>query len=82
MLAIVGNEPTSTNPLPAKSEIKMRVCCGVPDRLSLFLLRPYRSSCSANVSCLCVVTLSMRSYKFFNDALRIGHAYLSVFCFA
>uniref|UniRef100_A0A183CW81 BIG2 domain-containing protein n=1 Tax=Gongylonema pulchrum TaxID=637853 RepID=A0A183CW81_9BILA len=47
ILIVVGNEATSSNPLPARAEVKMRLCCGLPDRLSLSLLRPHQSRCPA-----------------------------------
>ncbi|VDO36692.1 unnamed protein product [Onchocerca flexuosa] len=48
ILVVVGNEVSPTNPLPAKAETKIRVCCGVPTRLSLSLLRPHQNKCPTN----------------------------------
>ncbi|CAG9540870.1 unnamed protein product [Cercopithifilaria johnstoni] len=49
IVVVVGNEASSTNRLPAKAETKLRVCCGVPTRLSLSLLRPNQSKCPTDV---------------------------------
>lgn len=62
IVVVVGNEASSTNPLPAKAETKLRVCCGVPTRLSLSLLRPQQNKCPTNVVCILLVVKSFSSY--------------------
>ncbi|VIO88385.1 conserved hypothetical protein [Brugia malayi] len=65
IIVVVGNEASSTNPLPAKAETKLRLCCGLPTRLSLSLLRPYQSKCPTNVraaSCSQPSTLAVSAF--------------------
>uniref|UniRef100_A0A1I7W2P4 Nuclear pore complex protein 12 n=1 Tax=Loa loa TaxID=7209 RepID=A0A1I7W2P4_LOALO len=65
IVVVVGNEASFTNPLPAKSQTKLRVCCAVPTRLSLSLLRPHRSKCPTNVraaSCSEPSTLAVSAF--------------------
>uniref|UniRef100_A0A8R1XTR6 BIG2 domain-containing protein n=1 Tax=Onchocerca volvulus TaxID=6282 RepID=A0A8R1XTR6_ONCVO len=62
---VVGNEASPTNPLPAKTETKIRVCCVVPTRLSLSLLRPHQNICPTNVravSCIQPSTLAISAF--------------------
>ncbi|MCP9263383.1 BMA-NPP-12 [Dirofilaria immitis] len=49
IVVVVGNEASYTNPLPAKAETKIRVCCGMPTRLSLSLSRSHQSKCPTSV---------------------------------
>uniref|UniRef100_A0A915PVL8 BIG2 domain-containing protein n=1 Tax=Setaria digitata TaxID=48799 RepID=A0A915PVL8_9BILA len=65
IVVAVGNEASPTNPLPAKAETKIRICCGVPTRLSLTLLRRHQSKCPTNVraaSCSQPSTLAVSAF--------------------
>ncbi|VBB31772.1 unnamed protein product [Acanthocheilonema viteae] len=65
IVVVVGNEASPTNRLPAKAETKLRVCCGVPTRLSLSLLRPHQSKCPKDVraaSCSQPSTLAVSAF--------------------
>uniref|UniRef100_A0AAF5Q2G8 Nuclear pore membrane glycoprotein 210 n=1 Tax=Wuchereria bancrofti TaxID=6293 RepID=A0AAF5Q2G8_WUCBA len=65
IVVVLGNEASSTNPLLANTERKLRVCCGLPTRLSLSLLRPYRNKCPTNVraaSCSQPSTLAVSAF--------------------